>query len=164
MEMMKKILLVILIVGAFVMIPSWKAYSYTCEDSCNDKSGDERLTCLNEVKSACEAKLAETSSKKKTLKSALAYIDSQMAYTQSQINKLAYEIEQLEEEIKKLTGKILILNTSLEDTSKLFAERISEAYKQSRTKPIIYLLSSGGLTEFVNRFTYLKTVQENDRK
>lgn len=138
--------------------------SYSCEDSCNDKSGDERLSCLNKVKNACETLLAETSSKKKTLKSTLAYIDSQMAYTQSQINKLAYEIEQLETEIVKLTGKILILNTSLEDTSKLFAERISEAYKQSRSNPMIFLFSSDGFSEFINRYTYLKSVQQNDRK
>lgn len=139
-------------------------YSLSCEDNCDDKSGDEKLSCLNEVKSACEQKLEETTTRKKTLQSAINYIDSQIAYTQSQINKLAYEIEQLEEEINKLSGKITILNSSLEDITKLLVTRVTATYKHSKTNPILYLFSSDGFSDFISRFTYLKTVQANDRK
>lgn len=139
-------------------------FSVSCGDNCSDRPEEEKLSCLSQVARACEAKLEETSTKKKTLQSAISYLDSQIAYTQSQINKTAYEIENLEKEIAELAGKIDILNLSLESTTKILLSRIEATYKQTKTQPLLLFLSSHGFSDFVNRYTYLKTAQENDRK
>jgi peptidoglycan hydrolase CwlO-like protein len=158
-----KVLLIALFIGVIIFTP-FPVQSASCEDNCNDKQGEEKLTCLNEVRQACEAKLKETGEKKQTLESAIGYLNNQIAYTQSQINETTYQIEQLEEEIEKLTGKIRILNTSLEKISALLLKRISATYKQTKIHPLALFLSSGGFSEFINRYRYLKAVQSNDRQ
>lgn len=152
-------LLLLLLIGA----PK-AAHSAACEDSCDGKSGEEKLTCLNEVKVACEDKLAEISEKKKTLGNTIQYLDTQIALTKSKINETTFQIEQLEEEIGKLTGKIGTLNTSLEKITSLLLGRITATYKQTKIHPISIFFSSRGFGNFISRYRYLKAVQENDRK
>src|SRR3989344_4400779 len=92
-------------VGALFGLTS-QASAISCEDSCDDKSEGEKLSCLNDVRQACEEKLSEVSEKKQTLQNAIAYFDTQIAYTQSKINETAFQIKQLEGEIESLSGKI----------------------------------------------------------
>lgn len=141
-----------------------RVQSASCEDSCDDKSGSDKLICLNEVKQACEEKLVETSNKKKTLQSTISFLNSQIAFTQSKINETVYQIEQLQEEIDELTGKISILNISLEKISKLLINRIVTSYKQIKSHPVLLFFSSNGFSDVINRYMYLKSAQENDRR
>lgn len=139
-------------------------YSAACEDSCDDKNGEEKLNCLTEVKKACEEKLEETGKKKQTLKSTISYLNNQVALTQSKINETVFQIEVLSNEIDELTGKIAILTNSLDETTQVLISRIQETYKQSNTHPLILFFSSKGFSDFVNKLTYLRSLQQNDRQ
>jgi len=150
-------------VGALFGLTS-QASAISCEDSCDDKSEGEKLSCLNDVRQACEEKLSEVSEKKQTLQNAIAYFDTQIAYTQSKINETAFQIKQLEGEIESLSGKISILNTSLEETTKLLLQRISATYKQTKVHPWTIFFSSNGVLDLINRYQYLRAAQVNDRR
>ena len=154
---------VLFLIVAVTFFPG-SALSVSCEDSCSDRSESERLSCLQEVRQACEAKLAETTSKKTTLQSAVNYLNSQIALTQSKINQTIYQIEQLEKEIELLTAKIAILDTSLEETTQVLLKRIAATYKQVKLQPLFLLVASDGFSDFINRYKYLRAAQTNDRK
>lgn len=153
-----------IVICALFLVLVVPAYSVSCEDSCDDKSGDDKLNCLTEVKQACQSQLTEASEKKQTLQSAITYLNNQIAVTQSKINETAFRIEQLQEEIDLLSGKILVLDDSLDSTSRLLLRRINETYKQSRVNPFTFLFSSNGFSDFINRLRYLRSAQANDRR
>jgi peptidoglycan hydrolase CwlO-like protein len=165
--LLSKILLTCVLVGVIVLTPL-QIYSASCEDSwlnqCNEKSDQEKLTCFDDVKRACEAKLAETGEKRQTLESAIAYLNTQITLTQSRINETTYQIEQLEEEISQLSGKINILNISLTKLSTLLLKRITATYKQTKIHPFSLFFSSKGFSDFISRYRYLKAAQVNDRQ
>lgn len=155
---------IIAIILSALLLWTGQVYSASCEDSCDEKSEDEKLNCLNEVRQACESKLSETATQKQTLQNTITYINTQIAYTQSEINKTTFEIERLEEEIVGLTGKINILNTSLKEITKLLLQRISATYKQTKIHPLAIFFTSDGFSEFISRYRYLRAAQVNDRK
>lgn len=157
-------LLILLFLSAAAFSFPELAGSVSCEDTCNDKPEDKRPTCLQEVRQSCEAKLAETTSKKTTLQTAINYLNTQIALTQSQINQTTYQIEKLEEEIEVLTEKIAVLTTSLDTTTQLLLKRIAATYKQSKLQPLFLLVSSEGFSDFITRYKYLRAAQANDRK
>lgn len=157
-------ILIITFIAAVLILMPFPVLSASCEDSCDDRQGEGKLVCLNEVRQACEDKLAETSEKKQTLESAIGYLDNQIAYTQSRINETTYQIEELEKEIEELTGKISILDNSLEKITALLLKRITATYKQTKIHPLSIFFSSKGFSEFISRYRYLKAVQANDRQ
>lgn len=158
------VLLLFSVISGIILLHPGEVRSASCEDSCDDKSGSEKMVCLTEVKQACEAKLAETSSKKKSLQNTIALLDNQIAYTQSQINQTVYQIEQLEVEIEELSGRIAILNNSLDNLTKLLLNRISATYKHAKLHPVLLFFSAKGFSDFINRYTYLKAAQSNDKR
>ena len=155
--------MVVIAVGALFVLTS-QALAISCEDSCDDKSESDKPTCLNDVRQACEEKLAELGKTRQTLQSAIAYFDTQIAYTQSKINETTFQIKQLEGEIESLSGKISILNTSLGETTKLLLQRISATYKQTKVHPWTIFFSSNGVLDLINRYQYLRAAQVNDRR
>jgi peptidoglycan hydrolase CwlO-like protein len=163
MKILRKVLLLISLL-VLVLINPVRARSQSCEESCDDKTGDEKLSCLQGVKVACQEKLAETAAKKSTLQSAIDFLDSKIYLTQSEINQTIYEIEQLEGEIGNLTGKITTLDFSLDQITLLLNNRIQTSYKNGRVNPVYLLLTSGGLNQFLTRYKYLQIAQENDRQ
>lgn len=164
MHLFPRAIVVVSLIGLLFAMNVLPARSIVCEDSCDDKSGEERLTCFNEVKEACEAKLKETSEKKQTLESTIKYLDNQIAFTQSKINQTVYQIEQLEKQITTLLGKISVLNSNLETTTRLLLRRITATYKQTKIHPLTIFFSSNGISDIINRYRYLRAVQINDRR
>lgn len=138
--------------------------SYTCEDTCSGKDGDEKLACLSDVKKDCEAKLSDTANKKASLQNTVNIINNKISLAQAQINETTAQIEALEKDIESLSGKISTLNFSLDQIAQALTHRIKASYKHSRIQPIDMLLVSQGVGDFVNRYKYLKTLQENDRE
>ena len=142
----------------------WRVFAVSCEDTCSDKSGAEKLTCLAEVKNACQSKLSETGEKKRTLQGTITFLDNKIGFTQSQINQTEYQIEKLKDEISALAGKINNLDLSLDEITALLTNRVKESYKSGRVSPVHILLASNGSTDFIARYKYFQSVKENDRK
>lgn len=159
-QSLKTFIFILLLLG---VVSSTPVRGASCEDTCDGKEGDDKLQCLEDVKTACQAKLEETSVKKQTLQSALNYVNSKMSVTQSQINKTIYEIEKLEGEIKNLESNISNLDINLDQTTKLLSEKIKQSYKNSRINKAYLFVESNGLSEFLSRVKYLKIAQNHDR-
>ncbi len=124
------------------------------------ESPNEQVDKLKEIRSRIaetEKLLGETKQKKVTLQNEIAYQDNQIKLT-------TLKIEETEAEIVSLTGQIDKLETVLSDLSKVFAQRAVETYKLKRLgDPLVLLISSNNVPEFISRFHYLKKLQEHDR-
>ncbi|MFC1653657.1 coiled-coil domain-containing protein [Patescibacteria group bacterium] len=159
----KKITLVFAVFTlVFVLLPT-KIFSISCEETCDSREGDDKASCLAEVKRACEDKIKETDAKKQTLQSALNFLNSKIGLTQSQINETVYQIAKLEDEIDGLEGKISTLDLSLDQITLLLSQRIKRSYKSTRINPVYLFFRSDGFKNFISRYKYLKIAQQNDR-
>lgn len=149
----------------FLILNVRLSFALECGDSCDDKGGEEKLTCLKEIQSICQAKLNETKAKKQTLESTISYINNKIYLAQNQINQTKAEIALLEEEIVSLGGKIEVLNVSLDKMTETLVKRIASSYKSNTViQPLYLLLTSNGFSDFFLRYKYLKVTQTHDRK
>jgi len=151
----------VLLLAVVLFIPH-SIKSISCDESCDDRP--DKLECLNEVKKSCEAKLDEIQGQKNTLRSAINYLDGKINITQAQINQTQAEITQLQKAIDSLSGKIGILNLSLDKLTQLLISRIVATYKSDTIDPLYLLFISDGFADFLSRYKYLRVTQQHDRK
>ena len=111
---------------------------------------------LNEIQEL-EKKVAALKDQAKTLTSQIAAYDVQI--------KLAVlKISQTEDQIASLSTKISILESKLQERSKLLERQIVQTYKKGPLDPVALLFSAGDFSEVVSRFKYLQIVQATNRK
>jgi len=163
--MLKKLkVFTIFIAITFLLSASSSANAASCEDSCENKSDADKLSCLNDIRAACEAKLKEVEGQKTTLNSTISYLNGKINITQAQINQTQAEIAQLQKGIDSLSGKIGILNLSLDKLTQLLISRIVATYKSDTIDPLYLLFTSDGFAAFLSRYKYLRVTQQHDRK
>ncbi|MBI4136603.1 hypothetical protein HY469_00920 [Candidatus Roizmanbacteria bacterium] len=109
-------------------------------------------------------KLSETRSKKASLTNQITYMDTQIRITQLEIQRSAVRIEEMTVEIEKLAGKIITLEGSLDNISEVFIDRVVATYKTGHIPTMLLLTTSEGTSDLVTRTTYLKRIQEHDKK
>ncbi|MDP3983034.1 MAG: hypothetical protein Q8Q65_03090, partial [bacterium] len=115
-----------------------------------------------------ERKLSETKSKKNTLSSQVEYLTNQIRLTTLNITNTEAKIDTLEESIEDLGDKIMRLDSSLDNISRLLLERIVASYKYSVQaqsavdSPFYLLLSSNGFDELFRKSRQLSIVEEYD--
>jgi len=125
----------------------------------------ETLDEAREIEQNCQQKVRELSGQRQTLATTINYLNSQISLTQIRITKTQVELALLEKDIDDLSSRIADLNTSLDDLSQILVRHVRGTYSQSRQNDPVYLFfTSGGFTEFINRYQYLKAVQNNDKK
>lgn len=127
-----------------------------CEDTGTDNI-DQRIE-------DCKKRLQEVAGQKKTLSAALMYLNTQINFTKTKIAKTEQGLVQLKIDIDSLSNKIGQLNTSLDDVSTILVHRVRETYMRSRDEPLYLLLTDPSLQNFVNRYKYLKTIQNHDKE
>jgi peptidoglycan hydrolase CwlO-like protein len=165
---LKTPLTLVLFIVLSILLPL-PAASLSCSDqdmeSCKQKSNyEEKRNCWLEIQAICEKDLSRKSREKQSLQNIVSDLNAKIAYTQSQINQTEYEIETLQKEIETLSGKISILNISLDNLTKVLIRRISATYKQNKTNPLLLFFTSNGFSDFINRYSYLRAAQANDKK
>lgn len=148
MKFIKKILLVVFLFIAFVFLPVKKdTKAQNCQDIGNV---NEKIDCY-------QKELSKISSQSKTLSNQIAQFDAQIRLT-------TLKISQTEEKIGLLSGRINALEVSLDILLEAFSSRAVETYKMVRFEdPVLLLVSSPDLNEAVQRFYYLKKIQDADR-
>lgn len=117
-----------------------------------DDIGDlnQKIVCYQEV-------LGKLGNQEKTLSSQISSFDAQIKLT-------TLKISQTEEKIGLLSGRIDQLEGSLVTLTDAFSQRAIETYKMARIgDPLLMIISSEDLSEAVQRFYYLKKIQEADR-
>lgn len=130
-------------------------------------SADEQsdhLQELNKQVQEYEQKLKELAGQKQTLAATVSVLNTKIALAQSQISKTEQELIILSREIDALNGRIGQLNVSLDQLSNILVRRIRETYRQSITQPLYLFFLSNGFTDFVNRYKYIRTVQNHDKE
>jgi len=119
---------------------------------------------LEQIKNLCEQKLASLSNQRNTLLSEIQYMDTQVYLTGLKIQETETKIDITQNEINSLSTKIEGLDESLNLLSKTLIKRVVSGYKQHSLSTLSLLLDSNGATDFLLRYKYLKTAQENNQK
>ena len=125
----------------------------------------DQIEDLNSQIKQYEDKIKELSGQRQTLATTVNYLNSQISLTQTRITKTQAELVILEKDIENLGDRIADLNTSLDDLSQILVRHVRGTYSQSLLNDPVYLFfTSNGFTEFINRYQYLRAVQNNDKK
>lgn len=152
--MFKRISTVILF---FIIFLSFLSIGYVYSAECDDKTGSEKINCL-------EQKLQQLKQQKNTLSSQIQYMDTQVYLRILQINETEQKITSTEKEINLLGSKIEGLDQSLDFLSKQLIQRIVVGYKKKPFSILSLLFDNKNADDFLNQVKYLKTAQDNNQK
>jgi len=111
-----------------------------------------------------EQKLVELRGQKQTLSSQIGIMDSQIRLTELRVNSTNQKIKELQNDIEIAKNKVGTLQENIDDTSTALLGRISAVYEIGRIDPWQMFLTSGNITNFLNRLKYLRIVQAYDKK
>lgn len=151
---MKKITTVILFFIIFLSIFSLK-YIYSAE--CDNKTGTEKINCLDQLIKTGEQKVNDLESEKQLL-------DNKAYLTGLQIKETETKIESTQKEVDVLGTRIEGLDQSLDYLSKLLINKIVEGYKKRSFSIFDIIFDNNNASEFLSQIKYLKTVQDNNQK
>jgi len=152
--MIKRILFVFLLTGILIFFNSTITVRAAV---CDDKQGQEKITCL-------ENKVSELKSQTKTLSSQISIMDSQIRLTEARIEANKIDILDLTLDIDTATKKISTLADSLNKITEVLLNRIVATYEAGRVQPLEMLLSSRDASNLLARLNYLRIVQAHDKK
>ncbi len=164
--MKRKLLAAVLTVGLLSILLGAQSLRAACEipDDIDNRSQEEQLEIYNEVQSDCQQELSNIANQKSSLKNQISYMNSQIQLTQAKIGQTQSKISLLEAQVNELGRKIGILDTSLDDVSALFINRVIATYKAGQVSSVDLLLSSEKFGNFYRRWKYFQVAQLNDRK
>lgn len=111
-----------------------------------------------------EKKVTELKTQSNTLSSQIEVMDGQIKLTQLRIAATQLQLDDLNEDIEITEKKIVKLESSLNDLTKVLLNRIVATYQQASLSSLDILLSSGGIPEFFSRLNYLRIVQQHDKQ
>ncbi len=139
--------------------------------SVSASSTQEEITNAKAEQEAAEAALAETQneitdleSKKSELEIYLTNLNRQLTDLDTSLSVIQEEIEEKEIELERLQAA---LGRAKEQEAKQYEEmklRIRYMYENSETNLLTELLTSGSLTEFLNRAQTISQISEYDRE
>lgn len=153
--MIRKILFTLSLFGILVF---FNKISITVQAAdCDDKQGQEKVTCL-------ENKVNDLKSQTKTLSSQISIMDSQIRLTEARIEANKREILNLTLDIDTATKKISSLQKSLDNLTGVLLNRIIATYEAGRIHPLEMLLSSRDASNLLVRLNYLRIAQAHDKK
>lgn len=125
---------------------------------------DEQKKKKEEEIRQLEQKVTELQGQTKTLSNQIAAIDNQIKLTELRINATQSEIDELSEDIDTASGKASKLDDSVTDITKVLAKRIVATYQANSTPPLQSLLTTGSVSDFIDKANYLKIVQAHDKE
>lgn len=165
----RKILLIVLclVSVSFLVSNSSKVYSQTPTLSSSptptpDTSG--KAKDLQDQIKQYQDKIVDLQGQTKTLSSQIQVMDSQIKLTELRIASSQQELTSVEKDITVATNKITKLEDSLSNITKILLNRIVATYEVGTVQPVQLLLSSSGFSDFISRTSYLKIVQEQDKR
>lgn len=156
----KGFLISLLLIFVFLSISiAIKNYSYGEEPPVGESSA-EQVDKLKEIRKKIEetqSLLEDTRKKKATLQNEITYQDNQIKLTALKVQETEQEIGALSTQINKLEGVLV-------DLSNVFSKRAVQTYILKRVgDPVVLLLTSKNVSEFISHFHYLQKIQNNDK-
>ncbi len=117
---------------------------------------EQKLKEIEELK----GKIAKLQSESKTLSQALSLIASKKALTQKQIEATQFEIALITKDLESLSGKIGVLEDTLNTLVATLLSEVQSAYKQPQIEPVTILFSSKSFSELHTRYKYLELAKQ----
>lgn len=105
------------------------------------------------------AKLNAAQSQAQTLSSAITYLNNKQALIGKQIEATQYQIDSLGKDIDSLTGKIGVLETSLNSLTATLIHNIQTTYERRGISGFDLILSTGKFSDLFSRYEYLVAAQ-----
>ncbi len=162
MKIVKRLALILLLFIALSVL-SHKTYSIECtQDAINSNSGNADV--LNQIKEQCQKSLTNLQQQATSLSSEIQLFDTKIYLTTLQIQDTENKIQKTQEEINTLGGRIVNLNTSLDNLTKILLQKIVAAYKRRNTPVFEIFLDSNTASTLMNQLTYIKRTERNDQR
>ncbi len=125
---------------------------------------EQKKSAVEEKIKEYEKKLEDLRSQKGTLSSQIQYMDTQVFLTELKVQEAEKKVESTQKEIDTLGTRIEGLDSSLNYLSESLLERVSTNYKNRSSSVLDLMLDSNNANDFMNRFKYHKTTQNNNQK
>lgn len=109
-------------------------------------------------------KITDSQSQQKTLSSQISVMNNQISLTELRIKATQQDLVKITGDINTTTKKISTLENALDGLTKVLINRIVATYKNGLVSPFYSLVSSNDVSDFFERESYLKIVQEHDKK
>lgn len=154
------LIITLILLIAFIFHPEQISAQQACpaNDPCSNISNVfEKVNCYTNIVNTCSAE-------RKSMTAQVIYLSTNIELTNAKIESIQVKIKQLQEDIEKISTKIDQLENSLTKISQFLLERISATYRYGETSNLALFLTSGGITDMVNRFKYIRIVQSHDRR
>lgn len=151
-------------VQAQTSTPSSELSPTSSPTSSPDTSSQEKLKDLQNQIKELEGKISDLQSQQKTLSSQIAVMNNQIKLTELRINAVKQELKELIADIQTTTKKIVNLEESLDDLTRILLNRIVVTYEAGSIQPLQILLSSGSVSDFFSRANYLRIAQRHDKE
>ncbi len=119
---------------------------------------------LQQQISDLQNKIVGTQEQEKTLSSAISVMDNQITLTQLRISSTEQQISELTSNIQVATTKVNTLQSSLANITKVLLQRIVATYEAGNMEQTQAILASSNLNDLIERASYMKIVQEHDKK
>lgn len=153
-------LLTLLLIGFFI-VPFVHAQTATPTPSITINDAQNQL---EQQITDYQNKLTDLGKQKNTLNNQIQIIDSQIQLTLLKINQSQAQITRLESDINDLTGKIGVLDTSLNQLSNLYLQQVAQNYKlQKRIPSISLFFANTSFNHFLEQYKYLAVTQKNSQ-
>ncbi len=122
---------------------------------------------INQIKNQIQDlqnKVNDLQSQEKTLSSQIQVMNNQIELTQLRITETQSELTGLTLDIGTANKKITILEGSLTNITKVLINRIVATYQEGNVNSMDILLSSGDVSNYLTKASYLRLVQEHDKR
>ena len=154
----KKVTFILLFIFLLPLKPVGAASTCPTDDPCKDEvSAFDKIRCYSDIVNIC-------SSQRESMTAQVVYLTTKIVLTSAKIDQAKDKIKTLEEEIENLTEKIDKLETTLTSITSVFLDRIVATYKYGDVSYFNVIIGSARISDLVNRFKYIQTVQSHDRK
>lgn len=162
---MKKAAQIILLTGVFLLIGTSivRAQTPTTTPTPTSSSSPDEGKLRGEI-SELENKISSLQTEQKSLNSQINIVDSQIELSELKIENTKSKISELNDDIDITKQKIGNIEGSMDVNTQALINRAVAIYQVGKVEPWEILATSDNVQDFLKRLTYLKIVQENDKK
>lgn len=154
--------LVLLVTGAVLASPARPVRASSLIDRIHDAQG-ELQDILNQI-NATRSKLSRNRSQAKQLTKQLNELDQKLAQTQQRLADLQNQVGAAQSLLARTTAELKVQEAELARREGLVSDRLVAMYKAGSMSYLEVLLSSKTFSDFVERFTLLHQIANNDAR
>lgn len=149
---------VIFLSAFFIFLASYSAVIFA------QTSSPSKLNELQSKIQELEGKVTELRNQGNSLAAQIGVMDNQITLTEYRMNATQQEITDITLDIDSASKRMVNLEGSLDNVSKVLINRIVATYKTGNVDPLQLILTSDDIGEVISRINYIKVVQAHDKR